>query len=420
VSRRRSEEAPAAPEEGRAGPEPTSALRDDLAALRLSETDKDGARRGGRRRRRWLLAGAVAAVLVAAAAARMLLSSPLRVETAPAEPFAEARREPIPVLSGTGYLVPAQPTIAVGSRVAGRIERYLVDEGDRVVEGDPLVVLEASPFQATADQVRASLASARARRALAETEAARARDLAARGVLAQEELDRRTSEVRVARAAVAELEAALSRAEIDLEDAVVRAPTSGVVLETFKQPGEVAVPGGFTGSGDLLRLANLSELRAELDVNEADLPRVALGQHADVTPDAWPDRTYAGRVVQLAPQIDRQKGTRVVEVRVLEPDEHLLPDMSVRVVFYAELGEGEGDAAASQGAAAVIPRAALRRDDGGRPYVWVVNDGRARRVEVEPGDTIGERVVVRSGLAGGESLVVGPAPERDGARVVVE
>ncbi len=102
---------------------------------------------------------------------------------------------------------------------------------------------------------------------------------------------------------------------------------------------------------------------------------------------------------------------------VLDPDEKLLPDMSVRVVFYEALpGEG-GDGATGRGDGAVVPRSALRRDDGGRPFVWTVEDGRTVRVPVELGDVLGDRVIVDEGLAGGETLVVGEAPEHEGARV---
>ena len=136
-----------------------------------------------------------------------------------------------------------------------------------------------------------------------------------------------------------------------------------------------------------------------------------------MTPDAFPDAVYSARVVELAPQIDRQKGTRNVEVRVLQPDEKLLPDMAVRVVFLSQLA-GSADAEA----AAVIPRGALRRDADGRPFAWVVRDGRALRSRLEVGEILGDRVVVLAGLSGGERVILGAAPEREGdpVRVVGE
>jgi RND family efflux transporter MFP subunit len=393
--------------------------RDVLERLRLPR-DGTGAVRTARRGRRGLVAVVGVVAVVLALAWWRLAGGPMEVRVVAAVALADVAGEPVPVLSGSGYLVPAQPFVAVGSRVSGRIARYHVEEGDRVVAGQPLVELDAKPFRAVVDQARAAVASARAQSDLAEAELKRARRLFERGVLSATERDRRESEARVARARVTELEAALERSETDLEDTVIRAPTDGVVLETYKQPGEIAVPGGFSGSGDLLRLANLAELRAELDVNEADLPRVHLGQAAEIVPDAFPETGYPGRVVKLAPQIDRQKGTREVEVVVLEPDDRLLPDMSVRVVFLETLGpEAPGGGTDELGAGAVVPRAALRRDAGGRSFVWVVRDGRAERAPLVLGETLGERVMVREGLVGGEHVIVGEAPEDEGARVTV-
>jgi HlyD family secretion protein len=193
--------------------------------------------------------------------------------------------------------------------------------------------------------------------------------------------------------------------ELDLEDTVLRAPTGGIVLEKLKEVSEIAVPGGFAGSGELIRIANTDELRAELDINESDLAKVELDQPAEITPDAYPDRRYAARVVKLYPQINRQKGTLKVEVRILEPDEWLRPDMSVRVTFFAdEPARGEGEAPR-----VLAPRDALRRDDQGE-FAWVVTDGRLRRQPLaSTGDAADGRAVVSQGLSGGEALVAGAA-----------
>src|SRR5690606_14643821 len=174
---------------------------------------------------------------------------------------------------------------------------------------------------------------------LQRKELGRARELFERNVTSRAELDVRVNALRVAEAEVARLEAEIARREVDLEDTVIRAPTSGVILEKFKEVGEIAVPGGFEGSGELIRMANLEDLRAEVDVNEADLARVAMGQPAEVVPDAYPDRRYAAHVVKMYPQINRQKGTLKVEVGIEEPDAWLRPDMSVRIRFLAEARE---------------------------------------------------------------------------------
>jgi HlyD family secretion protein len=119
----------------------------------------------------------------------------------------------------------------------------------------------------------------------------RACALIQKGVLSKADLDIKENQLRVADADVAQLEAAITRAEVDLEDTVIRAPTPGVILEKFKEVGEIAVPGGFEGSGELIRMANLKDMRAELDANENDLARISMGQPAEVKRDAHADRS---------------------------------------------------------------------------------------------------------------------------------
>jgi RND family efflux transporter MFP subunit len=354
-----------------------------------------------------LLATAVGVGLI------VVLSHPQPVTVVSATRLAPGEA-PTPLLSGSGYVVTGDRYVSIGVRVPGRIERYFVEEGQRVDEGDPLVALDDRDYRAAAARVEASLALARANRNLAETELRRAEALRAGRVISTQEYDVLRNKAEVARATIGELEAELTQAQVNLDYTVLRAPTDGVILAKLKEVGEIAVPGGFSGSGDLIRIANLSDMRAEVDVNESDLARVHMGGPAEVTPDAYPDARYAARVVKLYPQVDRQKGTLKVEVRILEPDERLLPDMSARVSFLPE------PSAAGTGASpeVLVPAGALRRA-GDESYVWVVRDGRAVRTRVATGGDVGDRVRVVEGLDGGESVVLGEPPSRDGQRVEV-
>ena len=179
----------------------------------------------------------------------------------------------------------------------------------------------------------------------------------------------------VARAAIEQLEAELAQASVNLDYTTLRAPTDGVVLAKLKEVGEIAVPGGFAGSGDLIRLANLTDMRAEVDVNEADLNRVHMGSRRLVTPDAYPDARYAAEVVKLYPQVDRQKGTLKVEVQILEPDDEAAARHE-RARHLPAAGRRPRPAAEP---AVLVPAAAVQRDARGDSFVWVVSDGRVRR-----------------------------------------
>jgi HlyD family secretion protein len=394
-------------------PDRPRTLRDDLAALRIDRSPVEA-----KARPRWvgwaaLAACALAFVAASSVAWRLTLGRVREVDVAYASLSAPGAAPAGAVLTGSGYVVTGERYISLGVRVPGRIEAYLVDEGDRVKAGQPLVQLDARPYQAALREARAAQREARANGELRRKELARLEELRRRDVASEADLDVKLNQLRVSEAEVERLAARVAQLELDLEDTVLRAPSDGLVLEKLKEVSEIAVPGGFAGSGELIRMANLAELRAELDVNESDLSKVRLGLPAEVVPDAYPERRYAASVVKLAPQIDRQKGTLEVEVRILEPDAMLRPDMSVRVTFFEEVPEG-----AAQTPRVMAPREAIRSDAQGE-YAWVVTGERLRRLAVRSaGDAGGGRVIVASGLAGGEALVVGDAGDlREGLAV---
>jgi RND family efflux transporter MFP subunit len=386
--------------------------RADLSSLRIQ---RDPVRRAPRRRRRWWIP--IALVLIGAVAAGVwaMRGRPLPVGVAYATRTAPGDSGPLPVLSGSGYIVTGDRYVSVGVRVAGRIDHYFVEEGQSVKKSDPLVQLDDRDYRAAVAATEARIASARANVSLAEADLARGRSLRSQGVISQQEYDVLENKAAVARAAIQQLEAELSETKVNLDYTTLRAPADGVVLAKLKEVGEIAVPGGFAGSGDLIRLANLTDMRAEVDVNEADLNRVHLGQPATVTPDAYPDARYAAEVVKLYPQVDRQKGTLKVEVRIARPDAKLLPDMSARVTFLQV-----ADAAAAAEPAVLVPAAAIQRNAQGDSFVWVVTDGRVRAQRIEAGGDVGDRVRITSGLQGGEAVVVSGAPTYEGQRVAVK
>jgi len=304
-----------------------------------------------------------------------------------------------PVLSGAGYVVTGNRYISIGVRVPGRIDAYEVQEGDSVRKGMVLVRLDNRDYRAALRKAEANLELAKANLALKEKQAARMRALHERGLIATQNLDVAENELAVARATVHQAEAEVASARVNLDYTTLTAPTDGIVLAKLKEVGEIAVPGGFAGAGDLIRIANLSDLRGEVDINEVDFRRVHMGQQAEVVPDAYPDRKYPAQVVKIYPQVNRQKGTLKVEVKLGKADEYLRPDMSVRINFLA-------DAPANSTAPRVLaPLAALRRE-GEKAFVWTVRNDHAQRVPVQTGEDLGDMVHVTRGLDGGEALVV--------------
>ena len=398
-----------AAEEKRASREELSRLRIDRDAIALRETPPW---------RSYALVGGLllAFALIAFLGWRLTLGRTTRVSVAYAERTAPGAAAAGAVLTGSGYVVTGERYVSLGVRVPSRIERYLVEEGQRVEAGQILVQLDPRSYDAALAQARASLVRARADLELRRKEIARAQELVDRGVKSQADLDVAENQLKVAEAQVTLLAAAVDKAEVDREDTVIRAPTAGIILEKFKEVGEIAVPGGFAGSGELIRMANLEDMRAEVDVNESDLSRVKMGQPAEVQPDAYPDRRYPAHVVKLYPQINRQKGTLKVEVRIENADEWLRPDMSVRITFLQEIAPTPEGGEVAQ---VLAPREAVRTEAGAQ-FAWVVTEGRLRRQPVETAGERGGNVIVSKGLAGGEALVLGPADGlREGQKVEV-
>jgi RND family efflux transporter MFP subunit len=388
-------------------------LSDDLAALKISRTKRPdkGNRLAGR-----VLRGIVVALVLGgvATAGWFVANRPVAVAIVSAERSTRGALGPLPVLAGSGYIVTGERYVSIGTRIAGRIDRFFVEEGDHVRAGDTLVQFDDRDYQAAVTRTEAGLQVARANAALAEAEYRRSAALRSKSVVSEQEVDVLRTRAEVARATVAQIAAELDQARINLDYTVLRSPTDGVVLAKLKEVGEIAVPGGFEGSGDLVRIANLQDLRAELDVNESDLSRVRPEQPAEVVPDAHPNRRYAARVVKLYPQVDRQKGTLKVEVRVLEPDALLLPDMSVRVSFLEPV-----DPARADDPVVLVPAAAVQRDNSGS-FVWRIDGDSVTRVAVESLGNSAERVIIGSGLAGSETIVAEAVELAAGSRVVAK
>jgi RND family efflux transporter MFP subunit len=335
-------------------------------------------------------------------------------------------------VTANGYVV-ARTRAAVSAKVPGRLAYLGVSEGSRVRRGEVIARLENADYQAQVVQARATQAAARADVIEAETErdqlrreAQRLRDIRSQSAELISAQDVEAAESRAAqadartRAAAARLEAAeagLRFAEASLENTLIRAPFGGTVLRKEAEVGEVVAPsvGGGLTRGAVVTMADLLTLEVEVDVNEAYIARIRSDQPARITLDAYPDTGFRGAVRQVVPTADRQRATVQVKVSILDRDPRILPEMGARVDFIeAERAERAEGAEAPR---IRLPVAAVRTD-GGQTVVWVVRDGRLESRPVNAGPASGGFREIRSGLSGGEMVMVsGPASPRTGLRV---
>jgi membrane fusion protein (multidrug efflux system) len=181
--------------------------------------------------------------------------------------------------------------------------------------------------------------------------------------------------------------------------------------DTINFGGQIQAGGGAT---DIAQLADTDDMRAEVDINEADLAKVSLGSHAIVVPDAYADRRFEASLVKVYPKADRQKGTVKVEVRLNKPDLQIIkPEMSVKVSFL------ENQAPATQEPRIMVPKGAVRSEEG-ETYVWTVREGIVQRVGIVRGQETETGIEIKQGLNDGDVVVVSPqANLASGRRVSV-
>ncbi len=395
----------------------TDKTEPDLSVLRMEREEaanKPGEAGRSRRLLVWLVVLAAAALFAVVAVPRLPWIAP-EIEAATVRVLTpgEASR----VLTATGYTY-ARERASVGAKIIGRVERLLVDEGDRVGRGDTIAVLDSDDLVAELQQRRAALLEARANLADAQRQESRFARLLAEKAIAQAEYDAEATRLEVMEAHVAVAEANLANARARLQYAVITAPIPGVIIERRIEVGEMVAPGGFTtqqATGAIVRIANPESLEVEADINESYISRLSLGQPAVIRVDAVPGREYRGRLRQIVPTADRQRAVVQVKVTIDDRDERLLPDMSCNVTFLEEESQAESTAVGEP--MVVAPQASVLQDADGS-HVYVLVDDRVRRIAVELGEEVGDDVEIRSGLSGGERVVVtGFAGLEDGRRV---
>lgn len=335
-------------------------------------------------------------------------------------------------VTANGYVV-ARTKASVAAKITGRLEYLGVTEGSVVRKGEIIARLEHRDYAAALAQreaeratAEAALLEARADRDQIGRDVARAEQLVAQGLISTQEAERLSAQlaaadarVRLQEARVQAAEAAVRVARVNLENTNIRAPFDGTVLRKDAEVGEVVAPavtGGGLTRGAVVTMADLESLEVEVDVNEAYIARIRNGQPSRITLDAYPDTSFRGQVRQIVPTADRQKATVLVKVSILDRDPRILPEMGAKVEF---IEEGPDEAKAVGPARVFVPTEAVR-DDRGRPVVWLVRGGRLERREVNAAPVTGGRREIRTGLSGGEQVVVaGPPNLREGARVKV-
>jgi HlyD family secretion protein len=405
-----------------------------------------------------IIIGVVVVLVLGSAAAIAVLGSgngrgvPVRMEEI-------ATRDLVATVTVSGN-VRARRAVDISADVMGRIIQLNVEEGDDVSQGDTLLRIDPSQLEAAVSRARATLSQARAQSAQQRANLLRAqrdynRIATLRGrdstLVSLQQLEDAETNQEVAQAlfeaseyGVSQAEAALDETLDQLSKTIIRAPMAGKVTRLNVEEGETVVLGTMNNPGSLiLTISDLSVVEAVMEVDETDVPEIALGDSALVELDAFPDRTFTGQVTEIGnsaivpPSQTAGSGqTAAIDFEVVitmdEPGVLLRPDLSATAdiitavredvvsipIISLTVREPEGtegevappdpetdDTQTNEGPRGPVARSQEIQDIEG---VFLVRDGTAYFTPVEVGITGQEYFEVISGVQVGDTVVAGP------------
>lgn len=395
-----------------------------------------------KRKKLWFIAGGVGLLIVVSIAATRNNEKGAGVQAA------EVKRTRLVSKVSANGKIQAVTKADISANVMGQVTKLAVKEGDRVKKGQFL--LEIDPTRARADVAGASAGAeasqadfitAQARLAQAKVDFQRAEANFKAGILSKAEYDQSHTALLTAQSGEAaareragQAKAQVRSSRVSLDYAILTAPMDGVVTAKRIEVGETAVPGIQNQAGTVLvTISDMSKVEAEMEVDEASIPNVKVGQQAVVHIDAYPSQAFDGQVTEVggSPIVQTNANEAIkfkVKVWIKNPPLTIKPGLSAQADIYT----GEKD-----GALAVPIQALVMRDivlkpgetlAPGQPReeegVYVINGGKARFTAIKTGLMGDLDVEVSDGLKGGEQVVQGPYRAirelKDGAEVHIQ
>jgi HlyD family secretion protein len=378
------------------------------------------------------------------------------------------------IVSASGKVQPKRQ-VNVSAQTPGRVTRIAVEEGQRVKTGQFLLEIDPKQLEGQLQRGEASVAAAqssllgartaveqgRANLDLARQNLKRQEDLWKEGLTTKENLERaqndvtvreadlraRTQDIETNEQRIKQEQAGLSTTRYNLNQIIITAPMDGLVTRRSIEEGETAVVGTMNNAGSvLLTIADMSVIEAEVEVDETEIPTVALNQEAKVTIDAVPDRTFKGRVteignspIQTSTQSNgqRQATTFKVVITLEEPVPDIRPGftctaeittakrqqvvsvpiqaLTVREMLYNDKGElvRETPNRRRRGTNIETPLSASNEPPPGHTRketegVFAIRDGKAIYLPVKVGIAGEQYFEVIDGLKAGDQVITGP------------
>jgi HlyD family secretion protein len=323
------------------------------------------------------------------------------------------------LVTATGTLQPIDK-VTVGAEVSGRVDEILVDFNDKVKKGQVLARVNTDELQARAVQARASVQQAQANLAKAENDLKRAIELRRQGFVSLSSYDQALAARDVARATLANARASGDQAEANLAKAAIRSPIDGIVLDRKIERGQT-VAASFQTPELFVIASDLTKLELTVNIDEADIGEVKVGQEATFTVDAYAARNFTAKVAELRnaaktiSNVVTYEGVLEVSNKegLLKPGMTATADITVKVVENT-LSVPNGALRFSPQATqtnTMIPQATTAPVDpiaSGKGEIWTVgSDGKPVSRKVTLGVSDGRRTQVTSdNVKAGEEFIL--------------
>jgi HlyD family secretion protein len=333
-------------------------------------------------------------------------------------------------VTATGTLNPVV-NVQVGSQVSGNIAKLFADFNSQVKAGDVVAQIDPALFQATVTQAEGDLASVQAALELAKVNATRTQELFTKKNSSQADLDQAMASLHQSEANVKIKQGALDKAKADLEHCTIVSPIDGMVISRNVDVGQTVAAS--LQAPVIFAIANdLTKMQIDSNVAEADVGVVAIDQDVTFTVDAFPTRTFQGKVVQVrnAPITVQNVVTYDTVIGVSNPDLKLKPGMTANVAIMiahrdnvlqiknAALRYRPADATPAEttptklasGGSTSSSSPSGARSSGGRERksertVYVLSGSRPKPVQIKTGISDGISTEVLEGLKEGDRVV---------------
>ncbi|MBI4722827.1 MAG: efflux RND transporter periplasmic adaptor subunit [Candidatus Stahlbacteria bacterium] len=322
--------------------------------------------------------------------------------------------------------------VEIGSDVIGKIVKMKVQEGDKVKKGDVLCIIDQSTYTSRVNQALSGFELAKSQLTKAEADIKRANELFNSQLISKENYEATKLSYETVQSEVKTREEAYNEARATFNKTVITSPIEGEVIQRSKEEGEMSVASTmYTAGAAIMVLGDRSKMFVKALVDETEIVKIKLEQQVQVSIDAFPDTTFAGKVIRIA-GIPEASGTGTseavnfpIEIEILSAGSEVV--MTTPTEFYPGMSASCEIITESKDSVIVIPYTALGRQKikDKEEDVVILSKGRQAKIAPVRLGLVGEKgVEIRDGINVGDTVLTGPYKKlrelKDGDKVESE